>query len=224
LLAKRTGAPVVVARRRADAIAKLENMDLDLVISDDGLQQAGLAPDMELCVIDGARGLGNGHLLPAGPLREPAGRLERVDGIVTTGAWSAKPGGLDTFVMRLAPGDLHSLDERTILSIDQFRHKYSGIIIHAIAAIGNPQRFFDTLETLGITAQPHVFPDHHFYRSADFDSIPAGQAIIMTEKDAVKCRSMELSNAWYVPVDTCLPEAFDDTVRAALLKLMETRK
>jgi len=224
LLAKRTGVPVMVARSRADAIAKLGEMEIDLVISDDGLQRPGLAPDMELCLVDGERGIGNGHLLPAGPLREPADRLERVDFIVTTGVWNGRPAALETFNMQLEPGDPRSLDDSTSLSVEQFRHKYNGIKIYSIAAIGNPQRFFDTLRGLEIAAQPRIFPDHHVYRREDFDSIPAGQAIIMTEKDAVKCRSLGLADAWYLPVEARLPAAFDHAFKEKLVKLMETRK
>lgn len=224
LLAKRTGVPVVVAARRAVAIARLEEMDLDLVISDDGLQHPGLAPDMELCLVDGGRGLGNGHLLPAGPLREPAGRLGEVDFVVTTGAWRDKPGGLDTFEMQLAPGDFKSLDDQIILSADEFRQKYSGKEIHSFAAIGNPHRFFSTLAALEIAVTPHAFPDHHAYKREDFDSVPAAQAIIMTEKDAVKCRFLELADAWYLPVETRLPQAFEAAFKDRLEQLMDMRK
>lgn len=224
LLAKRTGVPVVVARQRADAIAKLGEMDIDLVISDDGLQHPGLKPDMELCLVDGQRGLGNGHLLPAGPLRESAARLEKVDFVVATGAWRGQPGTLDVFEMNLAPGNINALDGLASLPVDKFRQKYSGIKIHSIAAIGNPQRFFDTLRNLGLATTPRAFPDHHVYRREDFDSIPAGQAIIMTEKDAVKCGSLGLADAWYLPVEARLPAAFDNAFKQKLVQLMESRK
>jgi tetraacyldisaccharide 4'-kinase len=224
LLAARTGVPVVVAGRRADAIRKLAEMGLDLVISDDGLQQPDLLRDMELCVVDGERGLGNGHLLPAGPLREPAARLELVDYVITTGIWNGKPANLATFVMRLEAGSLYSLDDNTTITADQFRQKYNGMLVHAVAGIGNPQRFFRTLESLGITAALHVFPDHHLFGRGDFNSIPHGQAIIMTEKDAVKCRTMGLAEAWYLPVDTRLPEAFEIAFKDRLERLLEMRK
>jgi len=224
LLAQRTGVPVVVAKRRADAIAKLGELDVDLVISDDGLQHPGLAPEMELCLVDGERGLGNGHLLPAGPLREPAARLGTVDFVVTTGAWKGRPETLASFEMMLAPGEIKSLDDTNSLSADDFRQKYDGIKVHSIAAIGNPQRFFNTLHALEIAATPRAFPDHHAYTREDFDSIPAGQAIIMTEKDAVKCRSLGLADAWYLPVEARLPAAFDDAFKERLEKLMKARK
>ena len=101
LLAIRTGTAVVVAKRRCDAIRKLNEMNLDVIFSDDGLQQADLDSDLKFCVVDGARGLGNGHLLPAGPLREPAERLNRVDSVITNGEWADKPDSVDINVMSL---------------------------------------------------------------------------------------------------------------------------
>ncbi len=224
LLATRAGVPVVVAARRVDAIRKLEEMALDLVISDDGLQQPDLPGDMELCVVDGERGLGNGRLLPAGPLREPAARLDQVDYVVTTGIWSGKPANLATFVMDLEAGSLYSLDDNTSITADQFRQKYNGMTVHAVAGIGNPQRFSKTLEKLGITPVLHAFPDHHSFERRDFESIPEGQAIIMTEKDAVKCRTMGLAEAWYLPVATRLPKSFEIAFREHLVRLLEMTK
>ena len=224
LMAIRTGAPVVVARRRADAVAKLDAMGLDLIISDDGLQHAGLRGDIEICVIDGARGFGNGHLLPAGPLREPAGRAAHVDFIITTGVWNEKPEILTTYTMDLAPGAISSLDDKTTISAAEFRQKQDGNTIHAITGMGNPTRFFRTLQTLGIDAAARAFPDHHLFGRNDFGSIPAGSAIIMTEKDAVKCRSLGLENAWYLPVEAQLPGAFETQFRDHLAKLMEKAK
>lgn len=224
MLARRTGLPVVVARHRTDAIAKLREMDVSLIISDDGLQHPGLAPDVEICVVDGMRGVGNGHLLPAGPLREPKERLGRVDFVVTNGTWDNKPASLDVFEMKLIAGELRSIDEQTILSVEKFRKKYDGINIHSIAAIGNPQRFIQSLEELGISSIPRVFPDHHAFRRRDFDSIPVGQAIVMTEKDAVKCRTLGLTDAWYLPVDACLPNLFDELFKSRLAVLLEVGK
>lgn len=221
LLARRTGATVVVAKRRADAIRQLESMDLDLIFSDDGLQQAGLDRDMEFCVVDGARGLGNGHLLPAGPLREPAGRLRQVDYVVTNGPWLGKPDDIDASVMQLKAANLCSLDDAITVLADQFVQKYTGKSIHAFAGIGHPQRFFATLDTLGIEAVAHGFPDHHLFTRKDFDSIMPGSVIVMTEKDAVKCRSLGLTNAWYVPVDTHLPDEFENDFKDRLAKMMK---
>jgi tetraacyldisaccharide 4'-kinase len=224
LLAIRTGSPVVVAQRRGDAIKKLNDMNVDIVISDDGLQQADLVRDVEFCVIDGARGLGNGHLLPAGPLREPSVRLGQVDYVITNGVWSEKPDSLDAIVMDLKAGKLCSLDNAVMLTAGEFLQTHRGIPVHAIAGIGNPNRFFKTLEALGVESIPRAFPDHHLYSRKDFDSITPDSAIIMTEKDAVKCRSLGLENAWYLPVDTHLPDQFEHNFKERLAKLMEKRK
>ena len=219
LLAKRTGVPVVVATNRLDAVKKLNEMDLDLIFSDDGLQTATLDRDIEICVIDGERGLGNGYLIPAGPLREAAGRLRKVDHVISNGMWPDKPAGLDVNIMQLRPNVVCSLDETQQFSVEEFRQKYAGISIHAVAGIGNPQRFFEMLDKQGIKTDSQAYSDHHSYIREDFDSIKAGSAIIMTEKDAVKCRSLGLENAWYVPVDTCLPEEFECAFADQLVKL-----
>ncbi|HEY5776865.1 MAG TPA: tetraacyldisaccharide 4'-kinase [Xanthomonadales bacterium] len=224
LLAIRTGSPVVVAQRRADAIEKLSDMSVDLVIADDGLQQADLDRDMEICVIDGARGLGNGHLLPAGPLREPGGRLGQVDYVITNGVWVGKPDSVDAIVMELKAGKLCSLDNAVKMMTEEFRQANYGNAVHAIAGIGNPKRFVLTLDALGIEAIPHAFPDHHSYSRKDFNSITPDSAIIMTEKDAVKCRLLGLENAWYLPVVTHLPDHFENTFKTHLAKLMEKRR
>jgi len=224
LLALRTGVPVVVALRRTDAVKKLNTMNLDLVFSDDGLQQADLARDIEFCVVDGERGLGNGHLIPAGPLREPAARLWQVDHVITNGEWIGKSDSVDVSVMQLHAGVVRSLDNTNEYPVEEFLHKNTGIRFHAIAGIGNPQRFFRMLEKLGFNADPHGFPDHHVFRADDFKSLKAGSAIIMTEKDAVKCRCLGLENAWYVPVETCLPDDFEAAFKQQLANLMKDSK
>lgn len=223
LLAIRTGSPVVVAERRCDAIRKLNEMNLDVIFSDDGLQQADLDSDLEFCVVDGARGLGNGHLLPAGPLRESADRLNRVDSVVTNGEWVGKPDSVDVSVMSLKADKVCSLDGSTTISADKFLQNHKGTVIHAVAGIGNPQRFFRTLEGLGFEVSKHQFPDHHMFRRKDFDFVPVGSAIIMTEKDAVKCRSLGLENAWYLPVDTHLADEFAADFKSRLQGLLKKR-
>lgn len=224
LLAIRTGVPVVVAASRCDAIRKLENMDLDLLISDDGLQQADLYREMEICVVDGERGLGNGHLLPAGPLREPCGRLRQVDYVITNGIWADKPNDLAVSVMQLKAANLCSLDDSSMTSVAQFRQNHTGKKVHAFAGIGHPQRFFSMLESLKIETTKHAFPDHHFFSLKDFELAEPDSTIIMTEKDAVKCRSLGLKNSWYVPVDTHLEESFEAAFKQHLLDLMEECK
>lgn len=209
LLAKRTGVPVVVAARRDIAVKMLHGMDVDLVISDDGLQQADLPRDVDICVVDGARGTGNGHLLPAGPLREGVERLALVDHVVSNGEWIAKPDGLMTSVMTLEGTTVNSIDDAKSLTIDEFREYPVHESLHAVAAIGNPERFFAMLESLGFELARHPFADHHLFRRQDFSTIPDNARIIMTEKDAVKCRGLGLENAWYLPVDAILPDEFN---------------
>ncbi len=224
LLAQRTGVPVVVAASRLDAVKRLNEMNLDLIFSDDGLQQADLERDIEFCVVDGERGLGNGHLIPAGPLREAASRLRQVDFIVSNGEWAGKPDGLDVSVMQLYASIVRSLDHGFECSVEKFRHKFTGISIHAVAGIGHPGRFFRMLEKLGIEANPHAFADHYSFSAKDFESISTDSVIIMTEKDAVKCRSLGLENAWYIPVETRLPVAFEHLFKDRLVNLMKDSK
>ena len=224
LLAQRTGVPVVVAASRLDAVKRLNEMNLDLVFSDDGLQQADLDRDIEFCVVDGERGLGNGHLIPAGPLRESADRLKQVDFVISNGEWAGKPDSLDVSLMQLHAGVVHSLDDVLKCSVEEFRHNYTGIPIHAIAGIGNPERFFSMLEVLGLKAKPHGFSDHHSFARKDFNSITTDSAIIMTEKDAVKCRSLGLENAWYIPVETRLPVALEHLFQDKLANLIKDSK
>ena len=224
LLARRTGVPVVVAANRLDAVKRLNQMDLDLIFSDDGLQRADLDRDIEICMVDGARGLGNGHLIPAGPLREPASRLKQVDYVVSNGEWAVKPADMDVYVMQLRPGVLRSLDDTEEYPVDEFRHLHSGTALHAIAGIGHPQRFFSMLESLGLQADSHGFADHHVFTSEDFKSIRSDTAIIMTEKDAVKCRTLGLVNAWYMPVDTYLPGELESRLKDQLVKLIRECK
>ena len=224
MLAHRTGVPVVVAKHRIDAIRKLNELDLDLIFSDDGLQQADLERDIEFCVVDGSRGLGNGHLLPAGPLRETAARLGKVDYVISNGVWARRPKETDVTLMSLVPDQVWSLDGAASIPATQFRQRHSGMEIHAIAGIGNPQRFFETLESLGIEAVPHRFSDHHPFTLDDFNSMGTDPVIIMTEKDAVKCRSLGLENSWYIPVETHLPDDFENMFKDRLAKLIKERK
>ena len=221
LLALRTGVPVVVAANRLDAVKKLNTMNLDLIFSDDGLQQADLDRDIEFCVLDGVRAIGNGHLIPAGPLREPVDRLSRVDHVVSNGRWAGKPHDVHISVMHLKARLVRSLDDATEYTLDEFRQNHAGKQIHAVAGIGNPDRFFKMLEALAIKADTQRFSDHHSFTLGDFDSLEAGSAIIMTEKDAVKCRSLGLENAWYVPVETCLPDELEQLFREQLANLVK---
>jgi len=219
LLAQRTRLPVVVAADRARAVDRLKQMGVEVVFSDDGLQQADLPRSLEFCVIDGARGLGNGHLIPAGPLREPAERLFSFDYVVTNGEWAGKPEMLPAVPMQLCAGEVHSLDGEVVYSVAQFLHKHGGNPVQAVAGIGHPQRFFDMLGGFGLEVVPHRFRDHHDFSLRDFATLNG--TIVMTEKDAVKCRQLGLQNAWYVPVDSRLPKGFEDEFAQKLSSLVK---
>jgi tetraacyldisaccharide 4'-kinase len=192
MLAGMSGCPMAVGPRRVQAArALLEHGDCDVILSDDGLQHYALQRDIEIAVIDGVRRLGNGFCLPAGPLREPASRLEQVDLLVVNGL-----GNHGEYPMRMRTTQVLGLDdENDVRELAGFR----GQQVHAVAGIGNPERFFDALRQAGIRVEEHVFPDHHGYASGDVDfgdDLP----VLMTAKDAVKCRGFGLQNAWYVPV------------------------
>ena len=207
MLAQRTGCPVVVAPDRVKAAqALLRQTDCDILLSDDGLQHTSLARDVEIVVIDGKRRFGNGRCLPAGPLREPAARLDAVDLVVAGG--SAATG---EYLMEYTGLPVTSLDGRQETALAGFREQR----VHAVAGIGYPERFFSMLRRNGIDIEEHAFPDHHAFRRADLEfGDPA--AVLMTEKDAVKCRRFGLENAWYVPVDVELPETFERKLKDLL--------
>jgi tetraacyldisaccharide 4'-kinase len=192
LLVRRTGAPVAVGRDRPAAAQLLVNAGCDVVVSDDGLQHYALARDCEIVVIDGERRFGNGSLLPAGPLREPKDRLAAADAVVVNGGRAPIDGA---FSMRLEAGSVSSVAGGAVKALDDF----AGLTVHAVAGIGNPQRFFDMLRAHGILVVAHPLPDHARLRAADIsfgDQCP----VFMTEKDAVKCAGIAGPHHWYVPV------------------------
>jgi tetraacyldisaccharide 4'-kinase len=202
LLAKRAQATVFVGKDRVAAAKTAVDDGADIVICDDGLQHLALMRDCEIVVIDGQRGFGNGCLLPRGPLRESTGRLRRVNAVVVNGAITAPgfklPGFLARthFDMNMRPGDARPVSgSGSLRSLASFR----GAGVHAVAAIGNPQRFFDMLRNAGLTLYEHPMPDHHAFKAGDLnfgDNLP----VIMTEKDAVKCVAFADERCWYVPV------------------------
>lgn len=197
------GVPVAVGRDRPAAARLLLDADCNVLVADDGLQHYGLARDVEICVIDGARRFGNRRLLPAGPLREPMGRLQRVDLRVCNGG-VAETG---EYLMQLRGGNVVALDDGRRQTLASF----SGQRAHAVAAIGNPQRFFDSLRVAGIDVIEHAFADHHQFAAADLafaDELP----VLMTDKDAVKCQRFAQPHWWRVPVRAELPSAFVDAL------------
>jgi tetraacyldisaccharide 4'-kinase len=208
LIARRTGVPVRVDRDRAAAAEALVAAGCDIVVCDDGLQHYRLARDVEIEVIDGRRRYGNRLPMPAGPMREPPERGERCDfrvvnlGGADAGASSAEP-GFGEWAMHLSSGDAVSLRGHRSQPLTTFADRR----VHALAGIGDPERFFSMLRGLGIAVVPHAFPDHHRYTAADVafgNDLP----VLMTEKDAVKCAEFADDRCWSVPIRATLPEAF----------------
>lgn len=218
LLARRSGVPVWTGADRAAAAAALlaAHPGCDVIVSDDGLQHYRLARDVEIAVVDGARGLGNGHFLPAGPLREPSTRLAEVDAIVVNVSETASIGrqasAPPAFAMTLQNrGFYNLLNPQHTAAAEHFQHRE----VHAVAGIGNPQRFFTQLQRLGLAFTAHPFPDHHAYRATDL-AFPGADFIIMTEKDAVKCRPFAAELHWALRVDAEIDPAFGELVLAKL--------
>lgn len=202
VLAHRSQCPVVVAPRRcAAANTLLQNSDCNIIVADDGLQHYALQRDIELIVIDGQRRFGNGRCLPAGPLREPVSRLSSADFVIVNNG----PAAENEYAMILHAVGLCQLRQATpavIIPLADFRAELKGPL-HAVAGIGHPQRFFDFLRQLGFDIIEHAFADHHDFCAADVqfdDELP----VVMTEKDAVKCRHFGLHNGWYLLVDARL--------------------
>lgn len=180
----------------------------DVIISDDGLQHYPLCRNVEICVVDGELRFGNGLLLPAGPLREPVGRLSGIAFTICNGGMAA-PGEIQMTLRGDYAVALDALQPRRALA------DFSGRKIHAVAAIGNPSRFFSMLRAAGLDVIEHPFDDHHRFVAADLDyndDLP----VLMTAKDAVKCVMLPIKNLWQVPVEAQLPDAFFDAVEAIL--------
>lgn len=221
MIYKRCNCPVVIAPNRIAAATKLLQQDCNLIISDDGLQHQRLGRDIEIVVLDGKRGLGNQHCLPAGPLREPANRLSQVDFVVTTGEDSyGLPDKLQAITMKLQPTLFKSCNDTETKAISQFKSNK----LHAMAGIGNPQRFFDTLRQLvDADIMYHSKPDHHTYSMKDFELQPPAP-LIMTEKDAIKVADFKLVDTWYLEVSAQLPATFDEQIIELVNRSINNRK
>jgi tetraacyldisaccharide 4'-kinase len=199
LIMQRTLCPVFVANRRELAIQEaIKKTDCNLVICDDGLQYSALHRDVEIVVVDGLRRFGSGMLLPAGPLREPMHRLTEVDFIVNNGDVRE-----NEVSMNLTIQQAFRLKTREAVDLQE----YVGKTVHAIAGIGYPKRFFNTLIAMGIKVIPHAMPDHHYYSARDFN-FPDDLPIFMTEKDMVKCHAFANDRMIYVTVVTEVPDSF----------------
>ena len=213
LLARRTGLPVAVCRDRAAAANLLcSRYPMDALLSDDGLQHHHLPRDMEIVLLDGERGLGNGWLLPAGPLREAEFRLGEVDLMVI------KRAAVDRFTwpgatyMHLAVTTAVSLSDGLRVPLAEF----AGQSVYALAGIGHPQQFFDALGAAGLRVDGRALSDHAHLTPADVQ-FPGKWPVFMTEKDAVKCRSMALTRHWYVEATA----DFSAADRALILERVE---
>ena len=197
-----SGAAVVAALRRA-------HPKCDVVVLDDGLQHYALRRDIEIAVVD-ARVFGNGFMLPAGPLREPRTRLWTVDAVVAHGT-----DRVQGYPMRLEGDELHrATDARERRPAKSF----AGQRVHAVAGIGDPDRFFRHLAALGLRVVPHPFPDHHPFRAADLEFGDAAP-VLMTEKDAVKCKRFAKPQHWILPVRAAPDPAFDAWLQRRLGEL-----
>jgi tetraacyldisaccharide 4'-kinase len=209
LLARRCQCPVAVGPQRSACVeAVLSHTDANLIISDDGLQHYALGRDIEIAVVDGQRRYGNGELLPAGPLREPVSRLDEVDLIVANG-----PAQRNEYSMQLNARRICPLRDDNCVDATHF----AGTKVHAMAGIGHPERFFTDLRNQGLAINEHVFPDHHDFSAKDIefgDNAP----VLMTEKDAVKCRRFADERHWYVPVEAEVDKHFGPRLLALLEK------
>ncbi len=209
LIAWKTGVPVRVDADRVAAGKALIEAGCDIIVCDDGLQHYRLSRDIEIEVVDAQRRYGNGRLIPAGPLREPASRARDCDfRVVNLGQASADPAamaacGFGEWAMQLHIDRAQPLSGGRARALSHFR----GQRVHAVAGIAHPQRFFDMLRAQGIGVVPHAFADHHAYQAADL-RFGSELPVLMTEKDAVKCKAF--ANEWHfaVPLSADLPAAF----------------
>lgn len=215
LLARRAGCAVWVCRDRRAALAAARSGGADVIVSDDGLQHPRLPRSYEICVVDGLRGLGNGYLLPAGPLRQPDARLDSVDQVLLkqAGAGEAAPGspGLPFAVLPGRPYRLGAPEEGAA--------EVPASELDAVCAIGNPNSFFALLDALGYRFRRRPFPDHHAFTSGELARMSG--PLIITEKDAVKLERLEnLPETWVLPIEASLPEP---AVEAVLAHVREFR-
>ncbi|MDO9521506.1 MAG: tetraacyldisaccharide 4'-kinase [Pseudohongiella sp.] len=231
------GSLVLDPDRPRALMALLAQDPCDVVISDDGLQHYRLWRDIEIAVVDAARGLGNGLCLPAGPLREPPERLMEVHHILVNGhPVPAMPSGAaEAETVQLLPQQWVNVKSGQKVSLSSFRlllesseglqEQQTRIAADAIAGIGNPGRFFDTLDTMGFDVRAHAFSDHHAYQPSDLAFATAKNALLlMTEKDAVKCQRFAGDNWWYLQVRAQLPARFLDSIYNRVAELTEIRK
>jgi len=211
LLARRTGVPVCICPDRVAAVQYLlRETDITVIVADDGLQHYRLHRDLEFIVVDGQRGLGNGWMLPAGPLREPVDRLAEADLVLCNGEAAEISG----HVFSLLPGKARSLLGTRERDLNEFR----GVRVWAVAGIGNPERFYRLLVEFGIDIEPVAVVDHGW---VDLENLVAehNRPILMTEKDSVKYPGTTVVDAWCVPVDVHMPAAAISAAGRLIAKL-----
>lgn len=215
LLARRCHCPVMAGPDRVASVQALLDQDCNLIVSDDGLQHYRLRRDLEIAVIDGVRRFGNGLCLPAGPLREPVSRLNTIALRVTNG--QPREGEL---AMQLSPTQFYNLAQPSKnTSAEQLR----STPVHAVAGIGNPERFFESLRALDLLILPHAFPDHHVFEANELDfgdNLP----VILTEKDAVKCQHFAKPNVWVLAVDARPDAQLGDNILQRLKEITVGQK
>lgn len=210
LIVRRCQVPMVVGpNRREDIERLLDSFEVDIIISDDGLQHFAMQRDIEICLLDQTRDDKNTSLLPAGPYREPHSRLSSVDIVV---AHRVEQGAGDDVVMSLEAGQPLPVSTSLQTEFD------ASDGVHAVAGIGNPQRFFRTCRGQGWTIEEHVFDDHHQYVASDLD-FGDGKPVIMTEKDAVKCKNFATNLHWYLPVDVKMSTSFIRSLKPLLSRI-----
>ena len=216
MIYRRTGVPVVVSSDRASAVARLlADNDCDIVFSDDGMQHYRMSRDMEIAVVDAGRRFGNGLCLPAGPLRERVRRLDDVDLVVYNGGSDNLPS------YTLQALKLYKVGGDAVVSLSDFKAALEpSKKLHAVAGIGNPSRFFNQLRSSGLAIIEHDFSDHHHYQKSDFEAW-SQDCIVMTEKDAVKCDQLALTDAWYLEVEAAFSKTLETELASRLLPLLE---
>ena len=216
LLASETGLPVAAGRQRAQALALLvrAHPDLDLVISDDGLQHSGLPRSIEVAVFD-RRGAGNGCLLPAGPLREPIEVAAQMDALLLNATSDAPVASIPAFRFSVEPVAFRALRDGRRVSCGDFARLAAGRSVVALAGIAQPQRFFDAIQAIGIRAHHHPLPDHADISGETLARLDASM-IVMTTKDAVKCRIAADDRCWALETGARLDTAFIEWIEERL--------
>ena len=216
MMARHTQCPVIIDPDRVAAVKMLETRyPCDIIISDDGMQHYRLNRTLEIAVIDGQRGFGNGLLIPAGPLRETPERLDQVDIIVCNGD-STHILPINNYLMTLETTQLvHLINNKALDVRDPSLQEIKAKKVHALAGIGNPERFFISLCNCGFDIIRHIFRDHHFYSKQDI-TFKDGLDVVMTEKDAIKCREIASNSHWFLKVAARLPAEFMDDVIAKI--------